>query len=92
MGKCLSVTKIRESRRRVPCDLAAKLPAMEVLVAEIQQKLAQMALEAVLMIPEPLQHPYEVFVKAEMKILQLVVQTAIFELGFPEKGLVVLYG
>lgn len=63
---------------------------MEVLVAEIQQKPAQMALEVMVMIPEPLQHPYEVFEKAEMKILQLV-QTAIIGLGLPEKGLVVLY-
>jgi hypothetical protein len=50
-----------------------------------------MALEPVLMIPEPLQHPYVLFVKAWMKLLQFV-QTAIIELGLPEKGLGVLCG
>ena len=68
-----------------------KLLAVAVLVAEFQQKLAQMDLEVMLMIPEPLQHPYEVFEKAEIKILQ-VVQTAIIDLALPEKGLGFLYG
>lgn len=64
---------------------------MAVLVAEFQQKPAQMPLESMLMIHESLQHPYEMFVKAEMKIQQLV-QTAIIVLGLSEKGLVFLYG
>ena len=68
-----------------------KLLAVAVLVAEFQQKLAQMALEVMLMILEPLQHPYEVIEKAEMKILQLV-RTATIDLGLPEKEPVFLYG
>lgn len=64
---------------------------MEELVAEIQHQRAQMVLEVVLMTPEPLQHPYVVFVKAGMKI-QRFVQTAIIDLGLQEKGQVVLCG
>ena len=67
------------------------LLAMAVLVVEFQQKLAQMAQEMMLTIPEPLQHPYEVLVKAELKKLYLV-QAAIIDLGLGEKVLMFLYG
>lgn len=43
------------------------------------------------MIPEPLQHPYEGFAKAEMKKLRLV-QAVTIDLVSPKKELVFLYG
>ena len=72
MGVCVCVCMQQTDRsreRRIPCDWAVKLLAMAVLVVEFPQKLVQMAQEMMLMIPEQLQHPYEVLVKAEPKKL-----------------------
>jgi len=59
----------RSREERIPCDWVVQLLAVAkaVLPVENQPKLAEIAQELAMMLPEPLQHPYELLVKAELK-------------------------